>query len=186
MNAILIFCCSLLLSQIAFSATKTAIFAGGCFWCMQPPFDKLPGVTKTVAGYAGGIIANPTYALVSSGKTKYLEAVLVEYDPDKIHYQALLDVFWRNVDPLDGGGQFCDRGAQYTSAIFVNDEEQKKLAVTSLASLPWKNIKTQIRPVTTFYPAEEYHQNYYQKNPIRYKYYRYNCGRDGRLKVLWQ
>ncbi len=166
----------------------TATFAGGCFWCMEPPFDKLDGVVSTVSGYIGGRTNMPTYDDVSAGGTGHAEAVEIVYDPAKVSYDQLLDAFWRNVDPLDAGGQFCDRGDQYRSAIFVHDDRQlqgaeaSKKAVSSLLEQP---IVTAIVPATTFYPAEDYHQDYYEKNPLRYRFYRFNCGRDGRLRELW-
>ncbi len=169
-------------------ATATAIFAGGCFWCMEPPYDALPGVVATTSGYTGGHKVNPTYHEVSAGGTGHVEAVKIVFDPKQIGYEKLLEVFWRNVDPLDKGGQFCDRGSTYTTAIFYQDEEQKKLAEQSKAAIEkklGKTIVTAIRPAATFYAAEDYHQDYYQKNPLRYKYYRYSCGRDRRLEELW-
>jgi peptide-methionine (S)-S-oxide reductase len=163
-----------------------AIFAGGCFWCMEPPFDKVDGVLETISGYTGGTVKNPTYEQVSSGRTGHRESLKVVYDPSKVSYEELLQVFWRNIDPLDGRGQFCDKGEQYTSAIFVLDDEQRKAAEASLANLSLEGkIKTQILPASEFYPAEDYHQDYYEKNPIRYKFYRWNCGRDQRLEELW-
>lgn len=170
-------------------AGQEAVFAGGCFWCMQPPFEKLPGVVSVTAGYAGGTKPNPTYEEVSAGGTGYLESVKVVYDPSKISYSQLLDVFWHNIDPLDPSGQFCDKGNQYLSVIFYADDAQKKLAEASeqkiSAQFQGQTVYTQIRPLTTFYPAEEYHQDYYRKNPLRYKFYRANCGRDRRLKEVW-
>ena len=170
--------------------TATAIFAGGCFWCREGPFDVLDGVISTTSGYTGGKLANPTYEQVSSGGTGHAEAVKVVYDPDKVGYQQLLAVFWRNVDPLDASGQFCDRGNQYRSEIFYMDEQQKQLAEESKAALDASGrlkqpVVTEIVAATTFYPAEDYHQDYYQKNPTRYKLYRYGCGRDQRLTKLW-
>lgn len=170
--------------------TATAIFAGGCFWCMEGPFDVLDGVISTTSGYTGGKLANPTYEQVSSGGTGHAEAVKVVYDPDKVGYQQLLAVFWRNVDPLDASGQFCDRGNQYRSEIFYMDEQQKQLAEELKAALDASGrlkqpVVTEIVAATTFYPAEDYHQDYYQKNPTRYKLYRYGCGRDQRLTKLW-
>jgi len=169
---------------------ETAIFAGGCFWCMQPPFDKLAGVISTTAGYTGGNKKNPTYQEVSAGETGHAESVQIIYDPEKISYAKLLDVFWHNIDPTTPNRQFCDIGNQYRTAIFYHNEKQKKLAEESKQALekskPFKGaIVTEITPATQFYPAEEYHQKYYVKNPIRYKFYRYNCGRDQRLKELW-
>jgi len=167
-----------------------ATFAGGCFWCMEGPFDKLPGVISTTSGYIGGSVQDPTYERVSSGTTGHAEAVEIVYDPAKVTYEQLLDVFWKNVDPTDGGGQFCDRGSQYRTGIFVHGEEQQRLAEQSKKDLEAsgkikKRIVTQIVPAGDFYAAEEYHQDYYLINPVRYKFYRYNCGRDDRLKDLW-
>ncbi|SDJ88769.1 peptide-methionine (S)-S-oxide reductase MsrA [Microbulbifer yueqingensis] len=167
---------------------RTAVFAGGCFWCMEPPYDRLDGVVETISGYSGGKVANPTYEQVSSGRTGHAEVVQVRYDASKVSYPQLLEVFWRNVDPFDAGGQFCDRGNQYRSAIFYANEREKKLAEESKRALEQKfgkDIATQIVPAATFYPAEDYHQNYYQRNPIRYKFYRYRCGRDQRLEKVW-
>jgi len=167
-----------------------ATFAGGCFWCMEPPFDKLNGVVSTTSGYTGGSKTDPTYEEVSSGGTGHAESVEVLYDPSKVSYEQLLDVFWRNVDPTVRNRQFCDVGEQYRTAIFTHDETQKRLAEASKAALeksrPFKEgIVTEIVPAGRFYPAEEYHQDYYKKNPVRYKFYRYNCGRDQRLEQLW-
>ena len=179
-------------SPAAKPATETAkaTFAGGCFWCMEPPYDKLDGVIATISGYTGGTKANPTYQEVSAGTTGHAEAVEVEYDPKKISYDKLLEVFWKNIDPTQKDAQFCDHGSQYRSAIFVHNDEQKRLAEASKAALakskPFKgDIVTEIAPATTFYRAEEYHQDYYIKNPVRYKFYRTGCGRDARLKELW-
>lgn len=170
--------------------TARAVFAGGCFWCMEPPFDRLDGVIATTSGYTGGHVEDPTYEQVSSGGTGHYEAVLIEYDPEQISYEKLLHVFWRNVDPLDGGGQFCDRGDHYRAAIFYASESERTLAVQSKQALDAsgrfdKPVVTEILAAQTFYPAEEYHQDYYRKNPIRYRYYRFSCGRDARLKELW-
>ena len=172
------------------AATATATFAGGCFWCMEPPFDRLDGVLSTTSGYTGGSKVNPTYQEVSAGITGHAEAVQVIYDPRKVSYEKLLEVFWHNVDPTQKDAQFCDHGTQYRSAIYVHDAAQKRLAEASKAALaksrPFKGeLVTEITPAATFYPAEEYHQDYYLKNPIRYKYYRTGCGRDARLKELW-
>ncbi|WP_308366230.1 MULTISPECIES: peptide-methionine (S)-S-oxide reductase MsrA [unclassified Microbulbifer] len=167
---------------------RTAIFAGGCFWCMEPPYDKLEGVLETTSGYSGGHVKNPSYDQVSAGNTGHAEVVRVKYDADKIGYEELLQVFWRNVDPLDAGGQFCDRGSQYRSAIFYGNEKEKKLAEASKEKVAKKldgKIATEIVPVSKFYPAEKYHQDYYQRNPIRYKYYRFRCRRDQRLEEVW-
>lgn len=168
----------------------TATFAGGCFWCMEPPFDALEGVVSTTSGYIDGHTKNPTYQEVSSGRSGHAEAVQVVYDPDKVSFERLVDVFWRNIDPTDAGGQFCDRGSPYRPALFYHDEAQREVAERSRAALekdrPFKEaIVTPIVAATTFYPAEEYHQDYYLKNPIRYKYYRNGCGRDRRLNQLW-
>ncbi|MBM3262582.1 MAG: peptide-methionine (S)-S-oxide reductase MsrA [candidate division Zixibacteria bacterium] len=166
-----------------------ATFAGGCFWCMEPPFDKLDGVISTTSGYIGGKVKNPTYEQVSKGGTGHAEAVQIVYDPRKVTFQQLLDVFWHNVDPTVKDGQFCDWGNQYRTAIFYHDETQKQLAESSRKSLlssgRIKNIETEIVMASPFYPAEEYHQDYYKKNPLRYKLYRYNCGRDKRLEEIW-
>jgi peptide-methionine (S)-S-oxide reductase len=171
-------------------ARAKAIFAGGCFWCMEPPYDKLPGVISTTSGYTGGKTKNPTYEQVSSGTTGHAEAVLVEYDPAKVSYQKLLEVFWHNIDPTQRDGQFCDHGSQYRTAIFYANDEQKKLALASKAALeknkPFKgDIVTEITAAGEFYPAEDYHQDFYMKNPVRYKIYRTGCGRDARLQSLW-
>ncbi len=166
----------------------TAIFAGGCFWCMEPPYDKLEGVEETISGYTGGHLEDPTYEQVTGGNTGHYEAVKITYDPAQISYQKLLEVFWRNIDPLDAGGQFCDRGSSYRSAIFYLDQEQQQLAQASkqeVAERFEQPVVTEILPAKEFYPAEDYHQNYYQKNPLRYKYYRFSCGRDDRLEELW-
>lgn len=165
-----------------------ATFAGGCFWCMEPPYDELEGVTSTISGYTGGTKKNPTYEQVSAGTTGHTEAVEITYDPKKVSYEKLLDVFWRNIDPLTANAQFCDSGSQYRSAIFYHDQAQKTLAEASkkrVQSRFKQPIVTEIVQVSEFYPAEDYHQDYYKKNPIRYKVYRYSCGRDKRLQELW-
>ena len=167
-----------------------ATFAGGCFWCIEPPYDKLDGVIATVSGYTGGSKVDPTYEEVSAGGTGHTEAVRITYDPAKVSYERLLEVFWHNVDPLDAGGQFCDRGDQYRTGIFVHDEEQRRLAEASKRALEDSGrfdqpIVTEIVAAGAFYPAEDYHQDYYETNPIRYKFYRWNCGRDARLTQLW-
>jgi peptide-methionine (S)-S-oxide reductase len=170
------------------AATAKATFAGGCFWCMEPPYDKLDGVLSTISGYAGGKKKNPTYEEVSAGTTGHTEVVQVTYDPKKITYEKLLEVFWRNVDPLTPNRQFCDVGSQYRTAIFYHDENQKRLAEESKKALSKRfkePIVTEIVRATEFYSAEDYHQDYYIKNPLRYKLYRYNCGRDQRLEELW-
>jgi len=165
-----------------------ALFAGGCFWCMEKPFDELDGVLSTTSGYTGGHVEDPGYEQVSGGGTGHVEAVRVVYDPERVGYETLLEVFWRNVDPLDAGGQFCDRGSQYGTAIFVTDAEQRRLAEASKEAVARRledPIVTPIREAGPFYEAEEHHQDYYQKNPVRYGYYRYRCGRDARLQELW-
>ena len=171
-------------------ALEKATFAGGCFWCMEPAFDKLDGVKSVVSGYTGGRKANPTYEEVSAGTTGHAESIEITYDPAVIGYSRLLEVFWRNIDPTVKDRQFCDAGTQYRSAIFYHGDEQKRLAEASKKALEQSRrfpgpIYTEIAPATTFYHAEEYHQKYYRKNPVRYKYYKYNCGRDQRLKELW-
>jgi peptide-methionine (S)-S-oxide reductase len=176
-------------AQAARKGLAKATFAGGCFWCMEPPYDKLDGVVSTTSGYIGGTKKNPTYEQVSAGGTGHAEAVQVVYDPSKVSYAKLLDVYWRNVDPLTPDAQFCDHGDQYRTAIFVHDAEQKRLAEESKAQVQKKflerKVVTEIVPAAVFYPAEEYHQDYYEKNPIRYKFYRTSCGRDARLEELW-
>jgi peptide-methionine (S)-S-oxide reductase len=167
-----------------------ATFAGGCFWCMEPPFDKLDGVDATISGYTGGRVANPSYEQVSSGTTGHAEAVQVVYDPKKVSYEKLLEVYWVNVDPTVKDRQFCDGGTQYRTTIFYHDEAQRKAAEASKAQVektkPFKEpIVTPVEMAGAFYPAEEYHQDYYKKNPVRYNLYRTGCGRDARLKQLW-
>ena len=168
----------------------TATFAGGCFWCMEPPFDKIDGVISTTSGYTGGHKQNPTYKEVSGGGTGHTEAVQIVFDPRKVSYAELLDVFWHNIDPTTADGQFCDWGTQYRSEIFYHNTEQRLLAEKSKAALdelkPFKEaVVTGLSKATVFYPAEDYHQDYYVKNPVRYKFYRYGCGRDKRLEELW-
>ena len=170
------------------ATTAVAIFAGGCFWCMERPFDVLPGVISTTSGYAGGRTAKPTYEQVSSGATGHAESVEVRYDPAKINYETLLDVFWHNVDPFAENRQFCDSGTQYRTAIFYTSPEQRALAEASKQAVQaqfGKPVATQIVAAERFYPAEDYHQDYYQKNPLRYQYYRSRCGRDQRLMQVW-
>ncbi|WP_447987503.1 peptide-methionine (S)-S-oxide reductase MsrA [Nitrospira sp. Nam74] len=169
---------------------ETATFAGGCFWCLEEALDKVDGVLSTTSGYTGGQKASSTYEEVSAGRTGHTESVQVMYDPQKVSYATLLDVFWYNIDPTTPDQQFCDKGHQYRSAIFYHDDAQKRLAEESKQRLdktkPFKEaIVTEITPASEFYPAEEYHQNFYQKNPIRYKFYKYNCGRAQRLEALW-
>ncbi len=172
------------------TATETAVFAGGCFWCTESDFDKVKGVVATTSGYIGGHKNNPTYKEVSAGGTGHTEAVKVEYDPVQVSYAELLKVFWRNIDPTTPDAQFCDHGSQYRSAIFYMNDEQKKLAQASKSALeknkPFKeSIVTEITQASMFYPAEAYHQNYHDRNPVRYNYYRWGCGRDARLEELW-
>ena len=180
--------CILFLTAISvFANTEQAIFAGGCFWCMEADFDHLPGVISTTSGYDGDTIKNPTYEQVSAGGTNYAESVLVAFDSTKVSYKQLVDYFFRHIDPTTKDGQFCDQGHQYRSAVFYLNNEQKTVAETVKNSLmhSFPEVYTEIVPSTHFYPAEEYHQNYYQKNPIRYKYYRYRCGRDARVEEVW-
>ena len=168
----------------------SALFAGGCFWCTEADFDKMPGVLSTTSGYAGGRIANPTYEQVSAGGTGHIEVVRIVYDPARISYAALVERFFRTIDPVDGGGQFCDRGSQYRSAIFVANAGERRIAEAAKARaarairVPGR-IATAILPASRFYAAEGYHQDYYKKNPVRYNYYRWRCGRDARLERVW-
>jgi peptide-methionine (S)-S-oxide reductase len=167
-----------------------AIFAGGCFWCMEPPFDNIEGVLSTTSGYTDGQLENPSYKQVSRGATGHTEALKVEYDSSIVSYEQLLEAFWVNIDPVAENRQFCDAGSQYRSGIYYRNDQQKAAALASLDRLKASGrfeqaIATEIKPATTFYPAEEYHQDYYIKNPIRYKFYRYNCGRDARLDEIW-
>jgi peptide-methionine (S)-S-oxide reductase len=169
---------------------QKATFAGGCFWCMEPPFDELPGVFSTTSGYTGGKRPNPTYQEVSAGVTGHTEAVEIVFDPGKITYAQLLDVFWKNIDPLSANRQFCDVGSQYRSAIFYHDDEQKRLALASKEAIEKSGrfkqpIVTEIMAASAFYRAEEYHQDYYKKNPVRFNFYKYTCGRERRLEELW-
>ncbi len=169
--------------------TAEAIFAGGCFWCMETPFDKLEGVVSTTSGYTGGTVDHPTYKQVSEGGTGHLEVVKVVFDPTKVSYTDLLAIYWRNVDPLDGGGQFCDRGEQYQSAIFAGDEDQRRQAERTkriVTEVLGKPVETTIRTATPFWPAEDYHQDYAKKNPFQYWFYRTSCGRDNRLEQVWK
>lgn len=170
-------------------ATATAVFAGGCFWCTEADFDKMPGVISTTSGYTGGTVARPSYERVSAGGTGHYEAVRVVYDPRRISYAQLVERFWPTIDPTDAGGQFCDRGDSYRSAIFVTTEqrpiaEASKMQLAKRGVLPGP-IATEVLPATAFYPAEGYHQDYYKKNPVRYRFYRFNCGRDARLDKVW-
>jgi peptide methionine sulfoxide reductase msrA/msrB len=172
------------------SELAVATFAGGCFWCTESDFEKLEGVVKVISGYTGGSLKNPTYTQVSSGATKHLESVEVYFDKKAISYEQLVSAFWKMVDPTDSGGQFVDRGYQYTTAIFTHSQKQRTAAESSLESLNssgryHKPIITPIRDASPFYPAEEYHQDYYKRNPIRYRFYRWNSGRDQYLKRIW-
>jgi methionine-S-sulfoxide reductase len=169
---------------------EKATFAGGCFWCMEPPFDKLEGVVSTTSGYTGGNEKMPTYEEVSSGRTGHVEAIEIIYDPEKVSYEKLLEVFWKNINPTQANGQFADTGTQYRTAIFYHDDNQRKLAEASREKLGKsgkfeKSIVTEILPAAEFYPAEDYHQDYYLKNPFHYKYYRYGSGREQFLDKLW-
>ncbi|HEY5722652.1 MAG TPA: peptide-methionine (S)-S-oxide reductase MsrA [Allosphingosinicella sp.] len=170
--------------------TASAVFAGGCFWCTEADFDKIAGVISTTSGYSGGRIANPTYEQVSAGGTGHIEVVRVVYDPTRVSYSRLLARFFLTIDPVDGGGQFCDRGSQYRSAIFVANRRERAAAEAAKAQAALEikvpgPIATAILPAGPFYPAEDYHQDYYSKNPARYNYYRYRCGRDARLAKVW-
>lgn len=167
-----------------------AYFAGGCFWCMEEAFEKVEGVLSVTSGYMGGTVANPSYEDVSAGRTGHAESVEVAYDPAKVSYQKLLDAFWRNVDPVTPNAQFCDHGSQYRAAVFFQNDEEKRGAEASKQAIEQSKrfkdpIVTQIVMAAQFYPAEEYHQDFYKKNPIRYKFYKYNCGRAQRLEELW-
>jgi len=168
--------------------TKIAIFAGGCFWCVESDFDQIDGVVETVSGYIGGTLENPGYREVSAGGTGHYEAVRITYDPEKVTYDALLTAFWHSVDPTDAGGQFCDRGDSYRTAIFATDEAQLAAAEATKVEVARElktAIATAVMKAPTFYPAEGYHQDFYEKNPVKYKYYRYSCGRNARVKDVW-
>ena len=172
------------------STSGTAILAGGCFWCIEADFEKLDGVLEVVSGYTGGSIKSPTYKQVSSGLSGHIEAVKVSFDPDVISYRQILDFFWRHIDPTRNDGQFCDTGPQYRPAIFYMDESQKTIAIESMDTItkikPFKEpLKVELIPASHFYLAEQYHQDYYKKNPIRYRYYRFSCRRDARIEQLW-
>ena len=179
------------ISQAAANATQgKAYFAGGCFWCMEEVFENVEGVLSVTSGYMGGAVARPSYEEVSAGRTGHAESVEVVYDPAKVSYQKLLDAFWLNVDPITPNAQFCDHGSQYRSAIFFQTDEEKRTSETSKRAIEQSSrfndqIVTQIVMASQFYPAEEYHQDFYKKNPIRYKFYKYNCGRAQRLETLW-
>lgn len=178
------------LSSAEAQTRAAAVFAGGCFWCVEAAFDKVDGVLSTTSGYTGGTKVNPTYEQVSAGRTGHYESLKVEYDPTRVSYEKLLDVFWHNIDPVDATGQFCDKGSQYRAAIFVGNDSERAQAEASKAALEKSGklpgpIVTEILPATVFYPAEEYHQDYYLKNPAHYKFYRWSCGRDNRLEQVW-
>ncbi len=196
-----IFLSALLLHNVAMAAnssantaattTETAILAGGCFWCIEADFEKLTGVTDVISGYSGGHLKNPTYKQVSSGTSGHIEVVKVSYNPQLINYSQILDYFWRHIDPTRDDGQFCDRGKQYRPAIFYQNEQQYKAAVASTQKIekikPFKQaLKVELIRASEFYPAEKYHQDYYKKNPLRYKYYRFSCRRDARIEELWE
>ena len=181
-------------SHTALAATDdelaVATFAGGCFWCVESDFDKVPGVVETVSGYTGGTADNPTYKQVTKGGTGHREAVQIRYDPKQVSYERLLHIFWRSVDPTDDGGQFCDRGESYQTAIFVGNEEERRLAEASREALEQSMVLdlpvvTPIETAGEFFPAEDYHQDYYTKSPFRYRYYRFACGRDSRVQQIW-
>lgn len=181
----------LLFGGYAMADTKQAVFAGGCFWCIESDLEKLDGVLDVVSGYSGGTEEDAKYELVAAKKTDHYEVVQVTYDSEKLSYESLVEYFWKHVDPLDGEGQFCDKGHQYTSVIFYGNEEERIIA-EGLKKRFEKEvfeagaIQTQILPAMPFYPAEDYHQDYYKKNPVRYKYYRWSCGRDARVKAVWE
>jgi len=188
--ALLILASSLLLPWAHAAKTETAILAGGCFWCIESDFEKLEGVVDVVSGYIGGHVDNPTYKEVSAGQSGHIEAATITYDTDKISYSEILDYFWRHIDPTNDQGQFCDFGPQYRPAIFYQDDNQYQLATASTQRIeetkPFKEpLKVELIKATKFYPAEDYHQDYYKKNSYRYKFYRYSCGRDARIKELW-
>ena len=174
----------------AATATATAVFAGGCFWCTESDFEKLPGVVSAESGYTGGKLANPTYESVSAGGTGHTEAVRVTYDPAKVTYAQLVEYFWRTIDPTEKDRQFCDIGNQYRSGIYWGSEAERSVAQASLAALQksgqFKKISTEVQPAAPFYVAEDYHQDYARKNPVRYNYYRLSCGRDAQLKRVWK
>ncbi len=177
-------------SALSASTSAKAYFAGGCFWCMEEAFEQVEGVLSVASGYMGGTVVNPTYEQVSAGRTGHAEAVEVIYDPTKVSYQQLLEAFWKNVDPLTPNAQFCDHGSQYRSAVFYATEEEQRLAAASKTAIEQAKqfpapIVTELVPATSFYQAEDYHQDYYKKNPLRYKYYKYSCGRAKRLEALW-
>lgn len=177
-------------ATLAQAATASAVFAGGCFWCIEADFEKLPGVLSVESGYTAGKTANPTYEQVSAGRTGHTEAVRVNYDPAKVAYAQLVEYFWRHIDPTVKDQQFCDRGSQYRSGIYWGSDTERQVAEASRDALlktgRFKTIHTELAPASPFYLAEDYHQDYYKKNEVRYSYYRYSCGRDARVKALWQ
>lgn len=176
-------------TQISHAKDREAVFAGGCFWCLEKPFDVIDGVKSTTSGYIGGAENTANYSDVSSGSTKHREAIRIVYDESKVSYETLLGTFWKNIDPLDSKGQFCDKGYQYTSAVYYSDDVEKKMAEKSKALIKekfGKPVATAVEAKGTFYPAEDYHQDYYQKKPFKYSFYRNACGRDKRLKKLWK
>ena len=182
-------CCGVAMADpVTAPKTATAIFAGGCFWCMEADFEKLDGVLSAESGYTGGTLRDPTYEQVSQGGTGHAESVRVSYDPQRVSYEKLLNYFWHHIDPTVRDRQFCDVGSQYRSAIFYQNEAERKLAESGKRALEGRFAKvyTEIVPAAVFYPAENYHQDYYKKNPLRYKYYRYSCGRDARVKAVWE
>lgn len=186
---LLIGVCLLLLASPspALASTAEAVFAGGCFWCVEADFDKLPGVQQTISGYTGGRVSNPSYKQVSAGGTGHYEAVKVVYDPKRVSYTKLVDFFLHHVDPTDGGGQFCDRGAQYRTAIFATaaQKPEAEAAIVRAAKQLKQPLKTPVLAVQRFWPAEDYHQDYYRKEPLLYRYYRFRCGRDQRVEQVW-
>ena len=180
----------ILFSSNLLAETRSTVLAGGCFWCVESDFEKIEGVSEVVSGYSGGFVDNPTYQQVSSGNTGHIEVARIDFDPAIISYEQILDHFWRTIDPTDDRGQFCDKGPQYRPAVFYANDEEKRIVERSLDNLkktrPFKGeIKVELIAASTFYPAEDYHQDYYKKNPIRYNYYRYACGRDARVEALW-
>jgi peptide-methionine (S)-S-oxide reductase len=195
LSRLILACCAALSANLLMAAdmpapqSATAVFAGGCVWCIEADFEKLDGVIAVESGYTGGSERNPTYQQVSQGGTGHAEAALIRYDPQRVSYEKLLDYFWRHIDPTVKDRQFCDVGSQYRSAIFYQNETEQKLALSSKQMLEksgrFPRIYTEIVAASTFYPAEDYHQDYYKKNPIRYQLYRTNCGRDARIKTLW-
>ena len=178
------------LTAAAQAATATAVFAGGCFWCTESDFEKLPGVIAAESGYTGGKVVNPSYESVSAGATGHTEAVRVTYDPDKVTYTQLVEYFWRTIDPTEKDRQFCDVGDQYRSGIYWGTDAERQVAEASLAKLKasgrFKNIYTEVKKADPFYVAEDYHQDYYKKNAVRYSYYRFSCGRDAQIKRVWK